>query len=99
MTVWHEEASEELKRFARSGRRGAGNRAGEIYEFAMRLSSRRAGSLPKLAGNNPDIRWWDLGDMTIYFRISPPPTTVLKVGLTRTPLLRSNCEKDARARS
>ena len=99
MTAWHKEASEELKRFARSGRRGAGRRAGEIYEFAKLLTRQRAGNLPKLSGRNPDIRWWDLGDMTIYFRVSPSPIKVVKVGRTQTAQQRSDCERDALTRS
>jgi len=99
MTNWHEEAAEELKRYARSGRYGAGNRAGQMYQFAQALTAQRAGVLPKLGGANTDIRWWDLGEMTIYFRIVPLPIVVVKVGMTRTPQQRSNCERDARRRS
>lgn len=99
MTIWHEEAAEELTRYARSKRRGAGNRAGQLYQFAKALTPRRAGELPKLSGANPDIRWWDFGEMTIYFRIAPMPIAVVKVGATRTPQQRGDCERDARARS
>lgn len=99
MTVWHKEAAEELKRYARSRWRGAGKKAGEMYEFAMRLKPQRADGLPKLDKENPDIRWWDFGDMTIYFRVEPSPIKVVKVGQTRTAQQRSNCERDARTRS
>lgn len=70
-----------------------------MYEFAKRLTSRRARNLPKLAGNNPDIRWWDFGDMTIYFRIDVSPIKVVKVGRTDTAQNRTNCVRDARARN
>lgn len=99
MTDWHKDASEELTRFARSKASGAGKRAGEMYAFAKLLTRQRADSLPKLDGANPDIRWWDCGDMTIYFRVIPPPIKVVKVGQSRTGHQRSICETDARARS
>ncbi|MCG8369254.1 MAG: hypothetical protein MJA32_01940 [Proteobacteria bacterium] len=95
MTDRDEEAAEELTRFARSGRRGAGKKAGEMYQFATLLTRRRAGSLPRLGRGNPDIRWWDFGDMTIYFRVSPPPIKVVKVSMTKTVHQRDECEQDA----
>ncbi len=99
MTIWNKEAAEELKRYARSRRLGAGSRAGQLYQFARQLTPRRAAALPKLTDPDRDIRWWDLGDMTIYFRITPPPITVVKVGATKTPQQRSDCERVARSRS
>ncbi len=100
MTDWDQDAAAELKRFARSGGRGAGKKAGEMYQFARLLTQRRADNLPRLGRGNPDIRWWDfLGDMTIYFRVSPPPIKVVKVGKTKTAHQRDGCERDARARS
>ncbi len=99
MAVWHREAADELTRFARSGQRGAGKKAGEMYEFAARLTQRRAATLPGLGGTNPDIRWWDFGTMSIYFRVRPTPIEVVKIGRTQTAHERSNCERDARARS
>ena len=99
MTVWQEKASGEIKRYARSGQLGAGRNAGQIYEFAKLLTPRRAASLPGLAERDADIRWWDFGNMTIYFRVRPSPITVLKVGRTQTAQQRSDCEQDARNRS
>ena len=99
MTVWLKQASEEITDFARSGKLGAGEIAGQLYETAKQLTPQRAENLPKLAGKNPDIRWWDFGSMTIYFRVDPPPITVVKVGQTRTAYQRDTCESDARERS
>jgi len=98
MATWRKEAADELKRYAVSSRRGAGRKAGQLYQFAKQLTPQRAIRLPKLTVGNPEIRWWDLGDVTIYFRLKPLPVTVLKIGVTKTPKQRSDCENDARRR-
>jgi len=98
MTRWSSAASRELTEFARSSPPGSGRKAGQLYEFAHRLTVRRAAQLPGVAGGPDDIRWWEFGEMSIYFRVDRQPLTVLKVGETRTAEQRKRCEADARDR-
>lgn len=98
MTKWHPKAHEEIATYARSRPPGSGRMAGQIYEFAQRMTSRRAESLPSLGPGNPDIRWWDFTHVTIYFRVDVRPIRVVHVGESRTPQQRSESEKKARSR-
>lgn len=99
MTSWHPEAVAEIKQYAKSRQRGAGKNAGRLFEFARDLPAWRIATLPKLAGTNPEIRWWRFKGMNIYFRVIPPPLMVLKIGRTTTQKERDDCEADARQRS
>lgn len=78
---WLEEASQELYDLADSNPPGSGILAGNLYQFASRLNPKRAAALTRLDTGVADIRYWDMGHYSVYFRIDGNNAyTVLHIG-------------------